>query len=70
MRGGRSRAGATGYRRNGAREEAVVVEGEELDTGVEGFGGDFCIAEAACFELQVSQAQMGPRNGVEAKENE
>lgn len=25
-----------------------MVEGEELDGGVEGFGGDFGVAEAAC----------------------
>jgi hypothetical protein len=31
----------------GSAQERVVVEGEELDAAVDGFGGDFGVAEAA-----------------------
>jgi hypothetical protein len=51
MRGGRAcEGGRDGELRECVRpaEEGVVVEGEQLDAAVDGLGGDFGVAEAAC----------------------
>ena len=42
-----------GAGREEAGEEGVVVEGEKLDGGVQGFGGDLGVAETACWGISL-----------------
>ena len=51
VRGGdaRDRGGGVLGDGDGPSEEGVVVEGEELYAAVDGFRGDFGIAEASCI---------------------
>lgn len=62
MGGGEARRGARRELggRNGAAEEGIVVEGEQLDAAVDGLGGDFGVAKAAWKEA-VSERREGSR---------
>jgi hypothetical protein len=41
-------------------EEGIVVEGQQLDAAVDGLGGDFSVAEAACRKSsRLALVQLG-----------